>query len=47
MLLLDPSMKRPPEVPDEFKKPKDSDSEEEEEEGDDGTLPGEVVGQPA
>ena len=42
-----PSMKRPPEVPDEFKTPKDSGSEEEEEENGDGTLPGEVVGAPA
>jgi cell division protease FtsH len=42
-----PNMKRPPEVPDEFKKPDDSGAKEEEEEGDDGTLPGEVVGAPA
>ena len=42
-----PSMRRPPEVPDEFKTPKGSGSEEEEEENGDGTLPGEVVGQPA
>jgi len=42
-----PSMKRPPEVPDEFKKSKDSGSGEEEEENGDGTLPGEVVGAPA
>jgi len=42
-----PNMRRPPEVPDEFKMPGDPKSEEEEEEGDDGTMPGEVVGQPA
>ena len=42
-----PSMKGPPEVPDELKKKSDPGSAEPEEEDDDGTLPGEVVGAPA
>jgi len=42
-----PNMKRPPEVPDEFKMPGSSGPKQKEEENGDGTIPGEVVGAPA